>query len=102
MIHTTPAQLTLEEGKYEIDFPPTCENKGVFYNFWSWENGDKNPTRIVSLSSDTNIKATYRPIAFMLDKKIFILDNKSEASEKERSDLGFISAEQLAKDLGVV
>lgn len=63
MTHVTPKQLTLREGRYKIIFPPTWKNKGISYKFWSWENGEKNPTRILDLTDGMNIKAIYEPIS---------------------------------------
>lgn len=70
MRYYTPSRVTLEEGKYEIKVPPTWESNGIRYNFWSWENGEKTPTRFIELNSDKNIEASYIPYPVGHERKV--------------------------------
>jgi len=55
--HSTPWSDTLDEGSYTVVMPSTW---GI-YDFIEWEDASTNPTRIISLTSDTTVTAYYEP-----------------------------------------
>jgi len=55
---TTPYSESLQEGKYTIIMSPNVTVVDI-YNFVRWEDGSTNPTRIVNLTSDMSLLATY-------------------------------------------
>lgn len=59
MSYTTPAELTLDEGIYEVTVPQTFSIGGVQYNFVAWSTGETSLTKTVNLTSDITISAIY-------------------------------------------
>lgn len=62
MSYQTPDSILLDEGTYEIEFPPTITvDEDTLYP--TWEDGSTNPTRTVLLNADRSVFATYSPVA---------------------------------------
>ncbi|RLI46253.1 hypothetical protein DRO69_03470, partial [Candidatus Bathyarchaeota archaeon] len=57
--YTTNKSISLLEGLYTVTMPSTWTVGTDQYNFVKWENNSTNPTRVVSLTSNTTITATY-------------------------------------------
>jgi len=57
--YTTNATVELEEGSYTVAMPSAWMVGTDQYDFVEWENGSTNPVRVVSLTADTTITATY-------------------------------------------
>jgi hypothetical protein len=56
----TPWTGQLEDGTYRITMPSQVQVGSDIYNFKQWEDGTTNPVRIVNLTADTMITATYQ------------------------------------------
>jgi hypothetical protein len=57
---TTPVSFSLDEGNYQIEMPTTHQSGTNIYDFVDWEDGSTNPTRIVNLTIDRTLTATYK------------------------------------------
>ena len=67
--YTTPWSSLLDEGSYTVEMPMTWTTAtGDVYQFDHWEDASTNPSRTVSLTSDTSITAYYEyvPKTYML------------------------------------
>jgi len=57
--HSTPCILTIFQGTYTIAFPREIEVDGQKFAFLEWEDGSRDPTRTLDLTSDTKVIAYY-------------------------------------------
>jgi len=60
---TTPFLGELEEGVYKVSVSPSIVSGSDTYVFKQWEDGSTNPVRIINLTSDMAITATYELLA---------------------------------------
>lgn len=59
MNYVTPWSGKLEIATYEIGMPTDIQIGINILSFKQWEDGSTNPTRLIDLSSDKSISATY-------------------------------------------
>jgi hypothetical protein len=57
--HSTDWSGALNTGSYTVTMPSSIVSGGETYNFLKWENGNTNRIRIVNLTIDMTITATY-------------------------------------------
>jgi len=61
MPEQAPYSGFLDEGVYEISFPETITVNNSTYHFVSWRDGDSQPTKTITLTSDTSLSILYLP-----------------------------------------
>ncbi len=71
--YTTNSSVSLAEGPYTVNMPSVWTVGPDQYEFVEWEDASTNPVRVISLTSNMTITATYelyvlRPISIYTDK----------------------------------
>ena len=61
-VHTTVWSDTLKEGNYTVVMPYTWHIGTDEYTFDHWEDASTDPARVISLTANMTITATYKPV----------------------------------------